>query len=178
MDKKVILYMPTYREYLVDEDFKTYLAPPIDLKKWQEELKSDYVLLIRAHYAVNAALEINENGFVMDVSDYPYINDLYVVSDILISDYSSSFIDYSILNKPMLCFAYDLEEYESKRGLYMKLDEVLPCIIDRDEDSLLKHIKTLDYFKASEETKAFHNKFAPYAGHASERIVDEIVSRL
>ena len=178
LDKKVILYMPTYREYLLNEDYKTYLAPPIDLKKWQEELKSDYILLIRAHYAVNAALEVKENGFVKDVSGYPYINDLYIVSDILISDYSSSFVDYAILDRPMFCFAYDLEEYELKRGLYVKLEETLPCPIDKDEDSLIEHIKALDYQKASNATRQFHNRYAPYAGHASKSVVDEILKCL
>lgn len=176
--KKVLLYAPTYREYLVDDHNDTIMAPPINFDKWKKELGENYVLLIRAHYAVTAAMEIRENDFVKNVSDYPFINDLYVISDILLSDYSSSYIDYSILDKPMLCYAYDVVEYKEKRGLYIDLQKELPCEIDYDEESLLNHIKTLDYSLYSEQTKKFHRKYAPYAGNASKKVVDEIVKRL
>ncbi len=176
--RKVILYMPTYREYLVNEDYKTYIAPPIDINKWEKELGGEYVLLIRAHYAINAALNIVDNDFVKDVSDYPYINDLYMVADILISDYSSAYFDYAILNRPMFCFAYDMEEYQEKRGLYMDLEKSLPCPIDYNEDSLIEHIKTFDYTDACEATKVFHKKYAPFAGNASKAVVDKILERL
>lgn len=176
--KKVILYAPTYREYLVDEHRDTYMAPPIHLEKWEKELGSDYILLVRAHYAVTKALNIQESDFVKDVSGYPFINDLYIISDLLISDYSSSFIDYSILDRPMLCYAYDLEEYKEKRGLYIDLDRELPCEIDYNETSLLNHIQTLDFSHSSERTKAFHQKYAPYAGNASKVVVDEVLKRL
>lgn len=177
-NKKVLLYMPTYREYLVDKRGNTFIAPPISLEKWETQLGKDYILLIRAHYAVSSALNILNSNFVKDVSTYPFINDLYVVSDVLISDYSSAFFDYAILDRPMLCFAYDLDEYEQKRGLYMKLDEALPCEIDYDENSLLTHVKTLDYAKAVERTKSFHHVYAPYAGGASKAVVDKILTKL
>ena len=60
----------------------------------------------------------------------------------------------------------------------MDLEEVLPCTIDKDEDTLLCHIKTLDFDKASELSKQFHNRFAPNAGNASKTVVDVILSRL
>lgn len=177
-DKKVILYVPTYREYLVNENKETFIAPPMNLEKWEKELRKDYVLLMRAHYAVTVAMHIKETDFVKDVSSYPFINDLYIISDLLISDYSSSFIDYSILNRPMLCFAYDLEEYKEKRGLYIDLKKELPCEVDSDEDCLLQRIKSLDYLSASERTKTFHNKYAPFAGNASKIVVDTIINKL
>lgn len=178
LKKKIILYAPTYREYLLNENNDTYLAPPIHLERWEKELGEEYILLIRAHYAVTESLNLNENSFVRDVSRYPFINDLYAITDLLISDYSSVFVDYSILDRPMLCFAYDLEEYEQKRGLYVKLDEIMPCEIDYTEETLLDHIKELDYSASVEKTKEFHKRFAPYAGNASKTIVDIILSRL
>ena len=177
-DKKVILYTPTYREYLVDDSNSIYLAPPITLTKWEKELGSDYVLLIRAHYAVNNALNLRDSDFVKNVSDYPTINDLYAISDLMISDYSSTFIDYSILEKPMLCFAYDLEEYEQKRGLYLELDKVLPCVIDKDEDALICHIKQINYGEASARTKEFRQLYAPNAGNACNAVITAIKKRL
>lgn len=177
-EKKTILYMPTYREYLVNEKRQNYIAPPIDINEWQKKLGKDYVLLFRAHYAVNAALDLKENEFVKDVSAYPYINDLYIISDLLISDYSSAFVDFSILDKPMLCFAYDEEEYIEKRGLYIDLHCTLPCTVDTREEEVIDHIKNLDYKAASDASKQFHNRFAPYAGNASKKVIDELVERL
>lgn len=177
-DKKVILYTPTYREYLVNNDYDTYLAPPINLEKWESRLGKDYVFLIRAHYAVTAALNVKENDFVRDVSSYPTLNDLYIIADLMISDYSSTYFDYAILNRPMLCFAYDEDEYETKRGLYLNLADTLPCEIDKDEDSLLERISNLDYAIYSERAKVFHQRFAPFAGKASKRVVDEVLKRV
>ena len=176
--KKVLLYVPTYREYLLNEKKETYLVPPIDFKKWEERLGGEYVLLIRAHYAVSAVLALTENDFVRDVSAYERLNDLYAVADVLLSDYSSAFIDASILGMPMLCFAYDLEEYEEKRGLYLDLAENLPCPICKTEDEVLDAIAHLDQAKASAQTDRFRRRFAPYAGHATETVISEMQRRL
>lgn len=177
-EKKVLLYMPTYREYLVNEKNQTYLAPPMNLEKWKLELGEEYVLLIRTHYAVAEALKLKEDEFVKDVSLYPYINDLYVIADIMISDYSSAYIDYSILDKPMLCFAYDEDEYIEKRGLYIDLHEELPCPVDKDEDTLIQRIKNLDWVEQTEASKKFHKKYAPYAGNASNMVINKLVQVL
>lgn len=176
--RKVILYAPTFREYLWDENGNHLMVPPISLKKWEAFLSKDYILLFRAHYSVGTALNVIANDFVKDVSDYPELNDLYAISDIMISDYSSTFFDYSILDKPMFCFAYDLKEYQEKRGLYLDLQKTLPCKIHTDEDSLLLDILNTDIVKSSDATRIFHQKFAPYAGHACEKVVNEIIRRL
>lgn len=177
-EAKVILYTPTYREYLVDGNKDLFIAPPIDLKKWEEKLSDKYVLLIRAHYAVSAALNIKDSDFVKDVSTYPVLNDLYAISDMMISDFSSTYFDYAILDRPMFCFAYDRQEYEEKRGLYLDLDKDLPCKIDYNEDSLIERIMHTDIVEASLKTKEFHHKYAPYAGQASKVLIDKVVERL
>lgn len=177
-EKKVILYTPTYREYLINENSQNFIAPPIDMEKWKCELGSDYVLLVRAHYAVSAALGIIDNEFVRDVSSYCSLNDLYAISDMMISDYSSTYFDYSILDRPMLCFAYDKDVYEEKRGLYLDIEKDLPCRVCRTEDELLSEIKNLDYTMASKAASAFHQKYAPFAGNASKIVVDSIINKL
>lgn len=177
-NKKIILYTPTYREYLINNKNETYIAPPIKLKKWREKLGDDYVLLIRTHYAVVSALNIKDNDFVIDVSKYPCLNDLYIISDMMISDYSSTYFDYSILDRPMYCFAYDLEEYEEKRGLYLNLESTLPCPINKTEDELLENILQSDKKEYSKKTQKFHKQFASYAGNASKIVVDKILDVL
>lgn len=177
-EKKVILYTPTYREYLVNKNKDIYLLLPMHFNKWKLALGKEYVLLIRAHYAVSEALNLKDDEFVKDVSGYPVLNDLYAIADLMISDYSSTYFDYSILGRPMFCYAYDLEEYEEKRGLYQGLEKMLPCTIDRTEDELLAHILELDYKEATIEAEKFHKIYTPYAGHASEVVVNEIKRRL
>lgn len=176
--KRVILYMPTYREYLVDEKKRHYMAPPITKEKWHASLGTDFVVLVRAHYAVSAAMGLDGDGLFLDVSAYPDINDLYAAADILLSDYSSAFVDYSILERPMLCFAYDLAVYEEKRGLYLDLKETLPCPVCEDEDAVLACIRDMDEEAYRARSRAFRVRFAPHAGNASAALTDEIEKRL
>lgn len=177
LNKKVILYMPTYREFLIDDSYNIYIDIPVHFDKWKNELGDKYVLLFRSHYAINKYLKIKNDDFIIDVSNYESLNELYLISDIMISDYSSSFFDYSILNRPMFCFAYDLEEYKEKRGLYIDLHE-LPCKIDTSENDLLLDIKNIDYDSMSKLTEEFHKKYAPFAGNSSKKVVDEILCRI
>ncbi len=178
INKKVILYTPTYREYAWDQSGQNYIAPPITMEKWKSVLGDQYVLLFRAHYAVTASLSIDDDDFVKNVTDYPILNDLYIIADMMISDYSSTFFDYSILDRPMFCFAYDYEEYTTRRGLYMDTEEELPCAINRTEDELLEDIVNMNYGKCVEKTKAFHAKYAPHDGEATRAVVEEIEKRL
>ncbi len=176
--KKVILYIPTFREYAWDENGENYLAPPMDMVKWKEQLSDRYVLLFRAHYAVTAALHIADDNFVKNVTDYPVLNDLYAIADFMISDYSSAFFDYAILDRPMLCFDYDYDEYMEKRGLYLDMGKELSCEIHRTEDSLMEDILTMNVAERVENTKRFHQKYTPYAGHATDAIVAKLKERL
>lgn len=173
--KKVLLYMPTYREYLVNEKRETFLTPPINLEKWENELGAEYVLLVRLHYAVSVALNVKENNFVIDVSNYPSINDLYIASDILISDYSSAFFDYSITNKCMLHFTYDFEEYQEKRGVYFDIREYLSGA--SNENGIINILRILNYQEEIRKTISFRNKYVNFYGDASRQIVNSIVTQ-
>lgn len=178
-DKKIILYMPTYREYLLNENKETYILPPITLSKWKQRLGEGYFLLIRAHYGVAEKLGLDLTSFGLDVSRYQPLSELYYISDILISDYSSAFFDYSITGKPMRCFAYDYEEYVRKRGLLYDLNSILPCPVMHTEDEIIESILTMDYDLECIKTKNFSDKYAEFfSGHASEIMIDELEKRL
>src|SRR5699024_7685433 len=112
-DKKVILYAPTYRD---DELDATNLQ--IDFDVMYQKLKHDYILLLRLHPAVNDKFENKYPGFIFNVTTYPNINDLLVGADILITDYSSIPFEFSLLERPMIFYAYDYEEYRDKRGVW------------------------------------------------------------
>ena len=173
-DKKIILYAPTFREYERDKFNSCYIKPPITIEKWKSKLSSDYVLLLRAHYEVVNVLGLEDDGFVYNVSKYPCLNDLIAISDMLISDYSSIYFDYAITEKPMLNFSYDLEEYEKFRGLYLDMNEIMPCNVNYTEDTLLAEIQSFNFDAYVENTKRFKNRFAPYAGKASETVIEQL----
>jgi len=174
--KKVILYAPTWRDS--NNGGTSYvIKPPINFKMWERELGKDYIVLFRAHHITTKVLNVEFNDFVRDVSDYPEINDLMIVSDILISDYSAVLTDYAILNRPILCFAYDYDDYLKERGTYFELDDELPNKSCRTESELIERIRTLDYEKESRNTEKFRKKFIEFGGNAVEHAVKALFSK-
>ena len=168
--KKVILYAPTWREST--NGGKSYdIKPPIDLKTWEEQLGDEYIVLFRAHHITTRVMDVKFNDFLRDYSDYPEINDLYIVSDILITDYSSVMVDYAILERPILCFAYDYDDYLKERGTYFELDDELPNRSCRTQDQLLKEIKTIDFDEQRLRTRRFKEKYDQYGGNGVETAV-------
>ena len=121
-------------------------------------------------------MNIKENASVREMSKYKQLSELYAISDIMISDYSSAFFEFGILERPEVCFAYDLEEYEKHRGFYMDLNE-LPCKIDRTEDDVINHIKNMNFEEESKKVKCFKKKYTPQAGHATEIVLKEMITR-
>lgn len=138
-NKKVILYAPTFRDDEI-EHFQLHL----DLTKMQQELSSEYVLLLKLHPAIKSAVQYERDfsGFVYDFSKKPFhINEILLVSDILITDYSSIPYEYAILERPMIFFAYDLEEYTKDRGLWGAYEEMVPGPVSRDTEGVINIIR-------------------------------------
>lgn len=176
-DKKVILYAPTFREYQRGINNGCMLTPPITPKKWAKALGNEYIFLLRAHYEVARFLIADGGDFMLDVSDYPSLNELMLVSDILISDYSSIFFDYSILCRPMLTFCYDYNEYAEKRGMYFDIREELKND-SKTEDELISKIKYLAYENQSEISRYFKHKYISECGCASQKTLEIIYRNL
>lgn len=144
--KKVILYAPTFRDNTRSGDGRHALGIPMDLEKWEGVLGAEYVLLITAHYEVAKLLgDLPANDFVLNAFGYPEINHLLKVADILISDYSSVVFDYALLERPILCYGYDYEDFMAQRGSYMDIEELFHDGVIRDEDTLLNKIVNIDY---------------------------------
>ena len=175
--KKVILYAPTWRDNQhVSGKGYTYKTE-VDFDKLREELGDEYIILFRAHYLVANSFDFARyEGFVKDVSSYPDINDLYIASDILVTDYSSVFFDCAILERPVVFYMYDLDEYAGElRGFYLSLEE-LPGPIVKNEDSLIKEIRSADGWKADEAYKNFVRRFDPYEdGNSSKRVLERVI---
>lgn len=183
-DKKIILYAPTWRDNQHDSSIGYTYKTAVDFDRLRQELGDDYVILFRAHYLVANEFDFEKySGFVYNASKYDDINDLYIIADLLITDYSSVFFDYANLKKPMLFYMYDFDEYKNElRDFYIDIDELPGPIIDKaDENQLIRTIKELEdtdlYIqKYGEKYIAFHNKFNPLDdGNASKRVIEEIL---
>lgn len=172
-DKKVILYAPTFREYNRNSELSPFLTPPFDFDKWYRLLGKDYVLLLTAHYEVEKLMNVPTNHpFVVNAFKYPNINDLIVVSDLLISDYSSIIFDFCLTNRPIFSYAYDYDQYKEYRGVYPGYEELFYNGVIRDENSLIAAIQTLDFASQSEYTKRIKERYFSNYGDATERFIN------
>lgn len=175
--KKVILYAPTWRddEFVKKGQYRFNLK--LDLKQMQSRLGDDYIVLLRMHYLIAEHLDLTAfDGFAYDVSAYGDIAELYLISDLLITDYSSVFFDYAHLNRPMLFFTYDLEKYASiLRGFYFDFEAVVPGPLLKESDQVIDYIEDIATQSKQYEEKytAFQERFCSLDdGKASQRVVD------
>lgn len=169
-DKKVILYAPTWREST--DGGKSYeIKPPIHFDEWKKELGDRYVILFRAHHQTTKVLGVQYDEFVREASSYPAVNDLMIAADILITDYSAIAFDYSILCRPIFCYAYDYDTYLAERGTYFQIDDKYPNKSCRTEEELLARIKGIDYKAECANTKRFRDEFIQYGIGATEACV-------
>ena len=172
-EKKVILYAPTWRESSDGGNSRVF-TPPINIDYWREQLADEYVLLFRMHHLTTKAMNIDFNDFVRDYSGPYDINELMTIADILITDYSSTLTDYAILEKPVLLFAYDYDDYYNTRGLYMRLEELLPGYICSNEEELIKSIHELDVEKASALVKSVKHKYVQGNGNSTSLCIEAL----
>lgn len=171
MNETVVLYMPTWREYG---------NKPLNYGLWEKELKSNYKVLIRAHHITEADLQPLTSNMWKDVTDYPSVNKLYCVADILVSDYSSAFWDYSLLSKPMFCYAYDYEKYCNSTGLLIDLAKEFPNGIIKSEEELIRKIKSIDYLDECKKTEKFCKKYLKHSESATQYCLnrlDELIKK-
>ncbi len=161
-EKKVLLYAPTFRK---EGKFKL----PFDPKKIKEHLNGDYVLLIKPHY-LN---KIKKSSLFIDCTKEKSINRLLAITDLLITDYSSVFFDYSILKKPAIFYQYDKKEYEKDRGFMFKLEDyVEKKYIVQNEENLYK---LLNNSKISNNLEKIRKEFYPHQiKNSTSKLVEQL----
>lgn len=171
LDKKVILYAPTYREFYKDSSLDNIIQNPFDFEKMKQELSDEYVLVVTAHYLVGKLLGIpKDNPFIINAFEYPYMNDLLMIADILISDYSSVVWDYAILERPILCFGYDYDRYVKERGTYLDLEKVFFNGVIKTQDQLIESIKNMDFEKQKQHTRQLKQEYVVIEEKSAEKI--------
>ena len=177
LDKKILMYAPTWRDST--DNGQTYaIKPPINVEYWQKELQNEYVMMLRTHAYTTKLLGIEFNDFIRDFTSYPSINDMFKVADVLISDYSSCIADFSILERPIICFAYDYEEYCRVRGLYLDMEKDMPSGVKRTEQEVIAQIKSMDYDEECKKTKEMiKERITNIGGHATEICVEKMFGK-
>jgi len=178
-DKKVILYAPTWRDDNFFEAGQYGFDLDLDLNRLQKEFGDEYVVLLRLHYFVVEKMDLSKYGdFTVNGCDYDDITDLYLVSDILMTDYSSVFFDYANLERPILFFTYDIDKYRDVlRGFYLDMEEDLPGPLLLTNDDVVDAIKNIDQIKEQykDRYKEFYDRFCCIDdGNAAKRVVEAV----
>lgn len=170
--KKIILYAPTFRG---DSTSSAYAPDKLDIRAMQKALGDQYVLIVKHHQLVRELPKVPEDlkgSFVYDGSKNMSIDDLLMTADICISDYSSLIFEYSLFERPMLFFAYDLEKYFDKRGFYYDYSEMAPGPICKTTDELIECIRHPEKHFDKAKVHAFRQKFMSACdGHSTDRIL-------
>ena len=172
--RRVLLYAPTFRAHpdgrVRDFEF------PFDVEDFAARFGDDYTLLVRAHYLNRLTLPPSVAGRVINVSNEPDITPLMLLADGLITDYSSVMFDYALLQRPIVFYAHDWEEYaQDTRGTYFDLLSEAPGPVPRTEDELFAALGDLAGVRAKYEArlKEFVDKYGEYdRGDAAAQIVD------
>jgi CDP-glycerol glycerophosphotransferase len=171
--RQVVLYAPTFRDDQTTGGRFSFRLP-FDLNRLRTELGEDTVLLLRMHGLVRQRIEIPPElqEVVRDVTRYPEMQELMLVSDVLVTDYSSVFVDYASLGRPMVFYAYDLETYrDDLRGFYLDFESLVPGPLVQTEDEFWAALRAAESLPGH-AYREFVARFAPYDdGHASERVV-------
>lgn len=178
-DKKVILYAPTWRddEYYDKGQYK--FALHMDLARYQKELGKEYILLLRTHYFIADQLDLSGYPeFAYNVSKYDDITELYLISDVCITDYSSVFFDFANLKRPILFYTYDLEKYRDiLRGFYLDIEKEVPGPLLFNDDEVIHALLNLSQIEKQYQTvyEEFYQRFCSLDdGNASKRIVERV----
>lgn len=173
-DKKVILFAPTYRG--TNKANAHYPYELIDFKKLYELCGDEYVVLFKMHPWVASEVPIADKykDRFADVGRYPNINDLFYITELLITDYSSNIFEYSLMKKPMLFFAFDEIQYSFSRGFHRAYEESAPGKVCHTFEEALQAIadKDFDYPKVEEYVE---KHFDYIDSHASDRVIDWII---
>lgn len=181
LDKKVILYAPTWRDdcYKIDG---YYYEIETDFNKWKDSLGEDYVVLFKQHYIIkNSFVNKGLENFIYYIEEDVDINELYIISDILVTDYSSVFFDYAILERPILFYMYDLEKYKNNiRGFYLDIYKDLPGDVVENTEELLSKIIYLENNKNLyiNKIRKFNTRFNDMNdGKATTRVLNTLFKK-
>ncbi len=174
--KRIILFAPTFRGNNVNEGY--YPAGFINIEKIYNNLEKNDIFIIKMHPFIKNKIIIEEKfkDKILNITDeYREINDLLLVTDLLITDYSSVIFEYSFLKKPLIFYTPDYEEYKEKRDFYYEFNEY---IYGKQINNFNELLTNLQYDQIEENNiEKFKKKFLSSCdGNSTKRIVQELIS--
>ena len=171
----LILFAPTYRGENKKHAYYPYDKLDLDrLYKLCEE--TDSVIIFKMHPFVEDPVPIPEEykDRMIDLVKYPNINDLFYITDLLITDYSSNIYEFSLMRKPILFYAFDIDEYTETRGFHRDYRTNVPGKIVETFDDMIQAIEKKD-FEYEKVEEYIDNNFEFTDTHACDRIIDWII---
>jgi CDP-ribitol ribitolphosphotransferase len=170
--RRVVLYAPTFRGRGIGKR----AAPGLDGARLRAALPPEFVLVIKTHPNLDPATTPTD-GFDLVSDPTADVNDLLPATDILITDYSSSVIEFALLRRPIVLFVPDLAEYEKDPGLYLDYRTEMIGTQVLDTDGVVSAILG-DRFDLSGYDAFIERQLGTGLGHASDRFVDHFIDRL
>ncbi|MCP2033471.1 CDP-glycerol glycerophosphotransferase (TagB/SpsB family)/glycosyltransferase involved in cell wall biosynthesis [Planomicrobium sp. HSC-17F08] len=175
-DKQVILFAPTFRDW----DPNSFQKVLDDVQNLSKEIGENDVVLLRLHYLLSekiSQMELPAN--IINASTYQDIQELYLLADVLITDYSSVMFDFALLKRPIILYCYDLEEYITRRGMYFDFAELAPGPVCQTIDEVLHYVNQPEALNAfSSDLERFVGEFGSLEdGQASAKVIEKVFSR-
>ena len=171
-EKKIILYAPTLRGNTLTEAFTPEY---INFKEMKAALGNEYILIIKRHPdTLDKPYNIPDDckDFCIDLSFDGSISELIVMSDILISDYSSLFFEWCLFDKPVIFLTPDFEEYVDERGFYIDFKSIVEKARCNNTQELINIIKNINNYDFSFVKQIRNDYMSACDGHSTERIVE------
>ncbi len=166
--KKIVLYAPTFRE---NKSLNDKITVNFDGNLFKSNLGDEYFLIFKSHPKYNISTVKNS----IDISKHDNVQEILLISDILITDYSSIMIEFAVLLKPIIFYPFDLEYYISnERGFYFEYNDV-PGPIANDTNEIIEIIKN-NNFDIDKIKKFVFRNYDYLDDKSSKRIVDYILS--
>ncbi|MGN0447633.1 MAG: CDP-glycerol glycerophosphotransferase family protein [Acutalibacteraceae bacterium] len=166
-NKKIVLYAPTFRD---TKEKNADILNRFNPQKLSALLGEDYIIFVKLHPQVHENCSVKN---AVDVTDYTDVRKLTLACDVLITDYSSICMDFSLLDKKTVFFAYDLEDYKLSRDFYFDYELYVPGAVAFTLEDCAKAVKG-EFLK--EKNEAFKNKnFSYFDNQSSKRIIDFII---
>ncbi|SMX86411.1 CDP-glycerol glycerophosphotransferase family protein [Brevibacterium linens] len=172
--KRKILFAPTFRGRGAGDAHYDYSQ--FDFDKLYEAMGNDSVFLFRQHHFIvdPAPIPDEYTDRLIDVSAFPDSNDLLLISDLLVTDYSSIVYEYSLLERPIVLFAYDLELYSATRGMHKDYRVAAPGPVAENFDQFLALINDR-HLDAGATEEYMHENFDFADTHNSDRVIDNLI---
>ena len=164
-DRYVIVYAPTFRDI---GDDRTQFKPDLDFDKLSKDLLPNQIFVICPHPVMKNKIVEKSYDNIEVIRDFS-TNDMMLVSDLLVTDYSSVIFEYALLRKPIAFYCYDLLNYN--RGFYLNYPDDLPGDVYETQQALTAYLKSPEKDTLTEKYDQFIEKYMGACdGHSSERI--------